>query len=121
MRNFSTTRWCHLKILTVPSSYLGQIKGITLGIITLGITCFTEVIGPYPASALALEFLVIALYAKLYPKTAQIFFRVFNKNQETERSVLITIMVIKIEKKIFRKIGRKKFLARKIFFSRLPF
>ena len=26
VRNFSTTRWCHLKILTVPSSYLGQIK-----------------------------------------------------------------------------------------------
>ena len=72
---------------------------------------------------LALDFLVIAFLGhfevdlvRLYPKMARNFLRVFNENQESERSVLIPIMVKKIEKKNFSKNRSKKIFGSKKFF-----
>ena len=47
---------------------------------------------------------------------ARNFFRVFYGNRRTERSVLIPIMIVIIEKKFFEKSLEKNFWLEKIFF-----
>ena len=79
---------------------------------------FIQVEGPYPTKAFGTTMIVVQSLIKAFfahfgvdllrqnvSENGSNFFLVFHGNRETERSVLIPIMITKIEKK-FRKIAR---------------